>query len=412
MLKYDECLYIAYSNYDERTSQIITPNGFKVGDDCNLFDDSIPNAYYDTFCSYGRTDLNVKCVSINSIPKNAKYIYPISLSAGPKFSNVFDTDVMMLSDNIVDDIKSKRCTLLFDFSMEGFSSIEHRLTNSFIIGLCKKHNIPINSVHLMDGNLLKNRNVKYNHFGIVVWNRGNYPISDESFYNIVTNIAEKNERSFKICCLNRRGKDFRSYVCYSLYDIYKNSDAVVTMSEEAKKSYLQYDKFKYKKNVDSSIYKDFVNSIPWTYDIEDTLNVNPTYINERLHTNTYIQVVTETWFVGDTIFFSEKTFKPIIMMQPFILVSTPGSLARLRSLGYETFPEIFDESYDGIEDPVDRLDFIVKEIKKVYSYSKKELSNKLYEVLPKLVHNATVHKNSLDDPYSLYDILKKEIYDV
>lgn len=45
-------------------------------------------------------------------------------------------------------------------------------------------------------------------------------------------------------------------------------------------------------------------------------------------------------------FVSEKTLKPLAAQHPFLLVSTRGNLQHVRDLGFETFPELFDESYD------------------------------------------------------------------
>ena len=44
---------------------------------------------------------------------------------------------------------------------------------------------------------------------------------------------------------------------------------------------------------------------------------------------------------------------------PFILLHQPFALRRLRDIGYKTFHTIWDESYDIIEDPKERMDAIV-----------------------------------------------------
>lgn len=52
----------------------------------------------------------------------------------------------------------------------------------------------------------------------------------------------------------------------------------------------------------------------------------------------------------ENIFITEKTFKPIIMLHPWIVYGQPGSLAFMQQHGFETFPELWDESYDSIVD--------------------------------------------------------------
>jgi hypothetical protein len=74
---------------------------------------------------------------------------------------------------------------------------------------------------------------------------------------------------------------------------------------------------------------------------------------------TAIEVVLETLFDDDRLHLTEKSLRPIACGQPFILAATAGSLAYLRSYGFKTFSSVFDESYDTIADPVERLGAIV-----------------------------------------------------
>ena len=71
--------------------------------------------------------------------------------------------------------------------------------------------------------------------------------------------------------------------------------------------------------------------------------------------STDIEVVLETLFDDDRLHLTEKSLRPIACGQPFILAGTHGSLEYLRSYGFKTFNDIWDESYDLIEDPQKRL---------------------------------------------------------
>jgi hypothetical protein len=48
-------------------------------------------------------------------------------------------------------------------------------------------------------------------------------------------------------------------------------------------------------------------------------------------------------------FLTEKTFKAMAWGMPFLFVGNQHSLQRIRDLGFKTFPEWFDESYDELE---------------------------------------------------------------
>ena len=70
---------------------------------------------------------------------------------------------------------------------------------------------------------------------------------------------------------------------------------------------------------------------------------------------TDIEVVLETLFDDNRLHLTEKSLRPIACAQPFILAGTHGSLEYLRSYGFKTFGHIWDERYDLIEDPEERL---------------------------------------------------------
>ena len=82
--------------------------------------------------------------------------------------------------------------------------------------------------------------------------------------------------------------------------------------------------------------------------------------NQDDYVQTAIEVVLETVFDDTKWHLTEKSLRPIACGHPFILASTPGILKYLRHYGFQTFGEYIDESYDDIQDPVQRLGAIVK----------------------------------------------------
>lgn len=158
-------------------------------------------------------------------------------------------------------------------------------------------------------------------------------------------------------------------------------------------------------------------SFPWSVDIpaERVLAENPAEViteggHAQLHDDTVLQLVHETLFnemalnitydreewdddyrvssfhdplvyalpihmlshLG-SIFFSEKTFKPIIWKQPFIVYATAGHLAALRETGYRTFHPIIDETYDTVESDLQRMELIEAEITRISEMSDTEI---------------------------------------
>ena len=73
-----------------------------------------------------------------------------------------------------------------------------------------------------------------------------------------------------------------------------------------------------------------------------------------------LYLVTETVATGRRHHLTEKTFKPIAMGMPFIIVGTQGSLKYLRSYGFRTFGELWDESYDNEPDDHKRIEKVAQ----------------------------------------------------
>jgi len=90
------------------------------------------------------------------------------------------------------------------------------------------------------------------------------------------------------------------------------------------------------------------------------------------YASTKFEVVLETLFDDNRIQLTEKILRPIACGHPFILASTPGSLAYLRNYGFKTFDSIVDESYDTETDPIARLNLIVTAMKTIAAWTPEE----------------------------------------
>lgn len=96
----------------------------------------------------------------------------------------------------------------------------------------------------------------------------------------------------------------------------------------------------------------------------------------------FINVVTETTTHSKT-FISEKTWKPIIGLRPFLIVGDKKIYSYLKEYGIDTFDDIFGTGY---KDPhVDnRIDWIVYNLKK---YSNCDILNLYKHLYPRLIEN-------------------------
>ena len=119
------------------------------------------------------------------------------------------------------------------------------------------------------------------------------------------------------------------------------------------------------------------------------------YIHIEHLIDTYFSVISETsincmhsgWENDELVHICEKTYKGLASPHPFILYANDGILKYLRSIGFQTFPEMFDESYDDEKDTHKRFNLVFNEIKKLCKMDTEEVHKKFVSVLPKIKHN-------------------------
>jgi len=85
------------------------------------------------------------------------------------------------------------------------------------------------------------------------------------------------------------------------------------------------------------------------------------------YSTTGIEIVLETIFDELRWHLTEKSLRPIACGKPFLLMATPGSLTYLKQYGFKTFDGLIDETYDGIQNPRQRLQAVVAEMKRISS---------------------------------------------
>lgn len=133
--------------------------------------------------------------------------------------------------------------------------------------------------------------------------------------------------------------------------------------------------------------KHIIDTIPELYVDTDELVTNQAHLDtsaDRFYNDTYFSVVSETnFFTGlknnAGVFLSEKIFKPIAQQHPFVVFGPPGTLKKLKDLGYKTFGRHWDESYDFETNDIERMRKIIAVIKKLSNMPKRDMKNFLVE---------------------------------
>jgi hypothetical protein len=106
----------------------------------------------------------------------------------------------------------------------------------------------------------------------------------------------------------------------------------------------------------------------------------------EFYKNILIDLVAETFTSGMTFFPTEKTFRPMLMKKPFIIMGPTNFLIYLRQMGFKTFYEFWDEGYDGY-DPRWKFQKIIELIEALSKKTKPELYQMYQDMQPILNHN-------------------------
>lgn len=102
----------------------------------------------------------------------------------------------------------------------------------------------------------------------------------------------------------------------------------------------------------------------------------------------WFSVVTETEMRGRPSRITEKPFKPIANFHPLLMLGNPGALAFLRELGFQTFPELFDETYDEEPGPGRRFDLVYRQFAALCRLDEGELGRRVGALSEVLEFNA------------------------
>tara|TARA_B100001094_G_C18094791_1_gene752432 strand:+ start:81 stop:1250 length:1170 start_codon:yes stop_codon:yes gene_type:complete len=354
------------------------------------------------------------------------YIYPIEIDMSiscPPYDNIelverakeFTYDI---PDTILNDVKKGLCKILFDFTQECYDVTYkfngHRdYTHNMITNTQLKYNLNKSEVILACGNIKPFKEHNYN--VVTVQGQLFMPVyQGDDYLNYKRKcILSKKENKYKL--LTFMGKPYYHRARLSNFIYENNLKQYNIVSCLTPYDDIAISNWKEQLNLSD----DFLSTLPWEYDTSTQdvhSNVKCTLTSEpekQAHLDSYISFVSETFFdytSGDNnpyeLDMTAKSTKPIVTMQPFILHAQIGALSYIKSLGFETFDNWWDESYDNISIHNDRYEHLIGIYKNLSLTSHKELAIMIKDMYPILEHNLN-HYNDLRDNGKYL----KELYD-
>jgi hypothetical protein len=325
--------------------------------------------------------------------ENYKWFYIIEPHSGldlffghHKVHNEFALN--FISDKSINEIKNHNGNILINYTVDGGLGINEE-NLKMIINFTRKNEIPDEKVYFIFADYeLKNNFTKLG---------ANYNVYDYSFYlpfkshefnklikNNVGNVVlyeeyedHMNYKTKDFLLLSRHWKQHRIFILNKLHRLGLDN-SLVSWEKSYYNDRMIDELFKYDKNED---FAKLIRETSRYIDVEDLINVSGYgFENRDMYLKTYISLVTESIFFQSDInyptgFISEKIWKPIGQCQPFILAGPANSLKYIKDrFGFKSFHPFIDESYDSVNNDMERLDMILVEIEK---FSKKSKSDKI-----------------------------------
>ena len=371
--------------------------------------------------------------TVNEFYSNKQeFIYPIVMYNNDLFIRY---NTMELDDLLIESIQNGYGKLVFIQPTEGFFGQQ---SDNFIWidRLCKKYNFIKSSIIVITSNmiagdkyneLVKNNIISdsfviypYSYFGNSIWFHNGHKL------NVYTKQSMRDV--FESCLnFNRNSKKIRHFLNFNrvpklhrvaLFAEFKsneklNNTSITTLGRMDNGNPLEYhnlmnsfidDEYKHSKEKIISFYKNYDSTQHSIYDEVDLENNKAGIFNKRAHTQSFLNVVSESLIENDSVFFSEKIYKPIFAAQPFIIFGNPNSIKMLQKMGFKTFGKWWDESYDEEINFSKRLEKIVTILEEISSWSLDKCFEVTQEMEEILIHNFN-HMLSDDDIFNLFKSL-------
>jgi hypothetical protein len=143
---------------------------------------------------------------------------------------------------------------------------------------------------------------------------------------------------------------------------------------------------------DEDVFEKWKKQLPYKIDGKENLHQRR-WDESHLFKDVFLLLVNETHQPDDRVFITEKTYRAINYCRPFIINGDKGSLTYLKEMGFKTFDQFWDESYDDEESDHVRITKITEVVRDICHRSNEELLTQYNDMLPILRHNYSILKN-------------------
>lgn len=337
-----------------------------------------------------RTTINSLYTTNTFILENVEYNYTFIDTIHPKVIELLKANKIKLVINVIQDC------ITHASSVKEFETYlnKHGISGDCVHYICgntfdsyfKEH--PESKVHIHRGQLPLQQ--------CGVWEESMPYVSSLGYVSDCvreSDLNDKHIRSKRFLCFNRAERRHRLYLAYLAHKHNLLNTGSFSFLMNSSKEHIKHVLLQYNVPEDEAIeYADIILSkLPIEIDTQNESNKSGFPVNnnpKEVYMESYVHITSETRFdEGDSVFVTEKTFRPILNLQPFITVAGPHTLKELREEGFKTFHPFIDETYDTVEDYVQRMKLIEKEIIKLNEMPIQELHEWYHSITDILIHN-------------------------
>lgn len=104
-------------------------------------------------------------------------------------------------------------------------------------------------------------------------------------------------------------------------------------------------------------------------------------IPKTVYQHTHYTVVAETQSDNEWSFFTEKIVKPILARRLFLVAAGQYYLENLRELGFKTFENVIDESYDREPDQTLRISMLIEQVRYLQTQDPVQIKAQIQSIL-------------------------------
>jgi hypothetical protein len=310
---------------------------------------------------------------IDFLPKskigNSCHIYLIPVWSPSFFYLNNSIGFSCMDEKYKTDVREGKSKIVIIHLFEGYSGSEGNYDFETIESWRNMENFPKDSVHYVSGNLISNeivkqKNLKLNVFGVTMFETWNWDFCLINMDKPSVDFTPEDDR-YLFLSYNRMTRGHRIFLMSEFINKNLLDRGLISLNKVHHVS----DEFISEENAQY-----IIENTPFIIDSKYDLNYNlACNISKSDYEKTFISVVTETIVNDNTLFLSEKIWKPIIVGHPFLVYGNVGTLKYLKSLGYKTFDKWVDESYDNELDKNKRGTMVVDELNKFSSLTIDEL---------------------------------------